>query len=484
MGSNTFNDQSDTLKVTAQETLDILPALLKQLGTSNAAHTSHISSLDTLHRLSPNLCPSYSQLATIRVVNDDTLNAAIRLSQKAETSDHGPQLTNPRVAVLNFANRHSPGGGWLSGCMAQEEALCYRTSLALSLSPKKYPLSGHEALYSPYALVIRYAMAHGHSPMAHDVPVSSLPVVSCITVAALRNPKIHTFKLRDNGSGRREKHVFAHDQDRIITKNKMRLALRIAAYNNHRLLVLGAFGCGIYANPPEDVAHCWLEVLREDEFSGGWWREIWFAVYDPDNKGNHDQYKPLSKTDDRYEQSKHSCLFVNPTHHPVEKYFNEDWLSSGTSAEVKAIYHVTEFSFAHSSIGKRFSDYLRSAGGKFRTLYHGTRRGCHIGEQDGPLQLCRNGECYLCNILRDSFKLDRTAPGAMFGKGIYTTDISSKADGYVMNHHLSSHLHAMLVEAVTFDRGGSVMYPETVVYREDAIVPVAVVMYTRTGWQY
>jgi uncharacterized protein (TIGR02452 family) len=66
----------------------------------------------------------------------------------------------------------------------------------------------------------------------------------------------------------------------------MRLALRIAATNGHGMLVLGALGCGVYANPPGEVANCWLEVLREAEFRGNWWREVCFAVYDPKNEGN------------------------------------------------------------------------------------------------------------------------------------------------------------------------------------------------------
>lgn len=48
----------------------------------------------------------------------------------------------------------------------------------------------------------------------------------------------------------------------------------------HTKLVLGALGCGVFANPPGDVARCFLEVLRETEFQGGWWQEVAFAVLD------------------------------------------------------------------------------------------------------------------------------------------------------------------------------------------------------------
>lgn len=73
----------------------------------------------------------------------------------------------------------------------------------------------------------------------------------------------------------------------------MRLALRMAASHGKRSLVLGAFGCGVYANPPEDVAQCWLEVLQDDEFrlAGNWWRDVCFAIYDPKGEGNYDVFR-------------------------------------------------------------------------------------------------------------------------------------------------------------------------------------------------
>lgn len=42
-------------------------------------------------------------------------------------------------------------------------------------------------------------------------------------------------------------------------------------------------------------------------------------------------------------------------------------------------------------------------------------------------------------------------------------------------------MHAQ-VEALTRREGGSVEYPETVVYDNGAIVPIGVVIYKRWGW--
>lgn len=69
----------------------------------------------------------------------------------------------------------------------------------------------------------------------------------------------------------------------------MRMALRIAAEKRHVDIVLCGLGNPVRGgpNPVEDVASCWLEVLREREFSaeingGGWWRTVVLAVCESD----------------------------------------------------------------------------------------------------------------------------------------------------------------------------------------------------------
>lgn len=226
--------------------------------------------LDKLPRLDPALCPGHKP-TTIKIVNRDSITAAIELG-RLENAPSGK--TNKDIPiVMNFANRHTRGGGWLNGSIAQEEAICFRSTLSLSLENARYPLDPNEALYNPTVIVLREEMVDGHGVL----PEAKRPVVAIVTVAALRGPKVSRFKMADG----MEKIVFASDEERRWTKDKMRLTLRIAARHKRELLVLGAFGCGVFANPPEDAAWCWREVLGEHEFSGGWWKEVWFAIYDP-----------------------------------------------------------------------------------------------------------------------------------------------------------------------------------------------------------
>lgn len=210
------------------------------------------------------------------------------ISQPA-TSPHLPTTTTTKslppkpVLVLNLASERSPGGGWQNGALAQEECLCYRSSLYLSLHKSYYRLPSLSAIYTSSVLLIRSSMSAGHTLLVPGTPVTQLPVVAVVSAAALRHPPLTDDK----------KH-FANLGLRAETKRKMRVVLRVAALGGHTKLVLGALGCGVFGNPPREVAECFLEVLREKEFQGGWWEEVAFAVLDnvkgpeggKDGKGN------------------------------------------------------------------------------------------------------------------------------------------------------------------------------------------------------
>ena len=73
--------------------------------------------------------------------------------------------------------------------------------------------------------------------------------------------------------------------------------------------------------------------------------------------------------------------------------------------------------------------------GNERSLWHGTRRGCNLGET-GRTTLCTAPRCLLCSIIRGSFDISKfatTTPAGRFGPGIYT---STKASKYVSSNRL------------------------------------------------
>lgn len=248
------------LKEIAAETISLLPGLLATRPdvTTEGRLCKAADVVDQKH--CPGLPPT-----KVRVISSDTIDAALAL----------PHSKYGKPCILNMANATTAGGGFKHGALAQEEALCYRTSLYRTLKIKHYPLGDKEGIYSPDVMVIRKSMKDGHGLLDLREP-KDLPVISAVSVAAVCRPDIAT-KL----SGAK---TYSNDADRRLMMDKIRLILRMAIRHRHTQLVLGAFGCGAFGNPREEVAVMFLDVLEEKEFQGGWWEDVVFAVLD-DGKG-------------------------------------------------------------------------------------------------------------------------------------------------------------------------------------------------------
>lgn len=280
------------LKKIADETKAELPKVLSTIPQFDATASS-CHNLKDLDKLDPAKCPGFAK-TRIQVVDMDSFDAALSLDPTYTVHEHlnpGARDRPPQdedmdidtycdykdpnariikpVAVLNLASERSPGGGWQNGALAQEECLCYRSSLYLSLHDSYYRLPSLSAIYTPNVVLIRNAMSAGHTLLTPTVLPKDLPVTSVISIAALRRPKLSD-----------DKKSFCNEGTRAETKRKIRVVLRIAAVAGHTRLVLGALGCGVFANPPQDVARCFAEVLQEPEFKGGWWEAVTFAVLD------------------------------------------------------------------------------------------------------------------------------------------------------------------------------------------------------------
>lgn len=184
-------------------------------------------------------------------MNGDTFDTAIRFDELFPRNN--PINIKP-VCVLNMANAIWAGGGFRNGSLAQEEELCYRSSLIFTLKLRFYPMGELEAIYSPTVVIIREGIKKDYELLDLKKP-RSLPVVSVISMAALYNPGLWW---PTSGPPTYEDLV-----DRDVMKEKMRVILRMAAHNKHRRLVLGALGCGAFNNPRVEVANCWAEVLKE-----------------------------------------------------------------------------------------------------------------------------------------------------------------------------------------------------------------------------
>ncbi|KAJ6090240.1 hypothetical protein N7486_009055 [Penicillium sp. IBT 16267x] len=249
----------------AAETQILTPSIL----ISTEASTGSIIYPELLPR-SPSNPSAPKPKVTVR--NQDSFTAA------KEILDKNPLA---KVGVLNMASNTDPGGGWLKGSLAQEEALCLRSTLAVTLQDKFYPLTGLAAIWSSKVAVFRDEVKQ----WCRVYEPSKIFLVGVVSVAGLRCPPL----AEDNEQ-------FKHPGDIRVVKDKMRQALRVLAKNNITHGVLGAMGCGAYRNPPREVARIYNEVVNEAEWNGVF-EELVFAVLDSKADGNFSIFKNALQKD-------------------------------------------------------------------------------------------------------------------------------------------------------------------------------------------
>ncbi|MGW2563972.1 TIGR02452 family protein [Streptomyces sp. NPDC001514] len=203
--------------------------------------------------------PDTDRFSLSEVRGESSLDAARRLVAR----DPGP------VAVLNFASARNPGGGYLNGAQAQEEALCRASALYTTLlrAPEFY--EHHRADRSPF-----YSDRVIHSP---GVPVfrddSGRLLDTPYTVGFLTSPAPNAGVIlsRTPEEAARIPAALASRAERV---------LETAAAAGYRRLVLGAWGCGVFRNDPAHVAGAFRALLRDGGRFSGHFDEIVFAVLD------------------------------------------------------------------------------------------------------------------------------------------------------------------------------------------------------------
>ncbi|KAF7324829.1 ATP-binding cassette transporter [Mycena kentingensis (nom. inval.)] len=174
-----------------------------------------------------------------------------------------------KVAVQNLASDITPGGPWLDLLTTtQEEALCYSSTLYVTLKEEYYPWPNLgpgcvAGVFSPGVVVFRDDLDHDCTELALDART----VVSVITVAAPARPELTA-----------DKTAFAKAETLAYLQEKIRLVYRMAAHNQQDYLILGAMGCGAYGRPNRVVATQMRDILLESEFRGRF-KRVLFAVY-------------------------------------------------------------------------------------------------------------------------------------------------------------------------------------------------------------
>jgi uncharacterized protein (TIGR02452 family) len=186
---------------------------------------------------------------SVQVTNETTTGASKRLIDAGH-----------RPVALNFANGIDAGGGFLTGCIAQEEALCRSSALYSTLvgdrmydehRKRSKPDSSDWTIYSPGVPVFR-------ADDGTELPEPWL--LDFLTCAAPYAPRV------------------GQPQSGDLLERRIHRVLAIARAYGYETLVLGAWGCGAFGNDPKRTAADFRKAL-ENEFEGAF-SHVVFAITD------------------------------------------------------------------------------------------------------------------------------------------------------------------------------------------------------------
>lgn len=163
-----------------------------------------------------------------------------------------------KTCILNFASATNPGGGVLSGSSAQEECLCRCSTLFFILDIPELKawfymphrkmdgsLYNDDCIYTPGVLAFKSDI-----DFPERLPESEWYQVNVITCAAPNLRGVPASLVRT-------------EKLRPLLESRIRRIFDLAAWGQNEVLVLGAFGCGAFCNPPELVAEVFHTVMQD-----------------------------------------------------------------------------------------------------------------------------------------------------------------------------------------------------------------------------
>jgi uncharacterized protein (TIGR02452 family) len=197
----------------------------------------------------------------IDVNNETTLEAAEKLKKEEGYKE---------VVCLNFASGTHPGGGFLNGSGAQEESLarssalypCIKQMEEMYKANKRYESALYKdyMIYSPNVPVFKK-----DNGQLLDEPYK----VSFITAPAVNAGAVKAYESKEN-----------IDKIPEIMKERIKKIISLAVNHQNQVLVLGAFGCGVFRNDPQMVAEYFSDYLLKNKYFKGYFEKVIFAVLD------------------------------------------------------------------------------------------------------------------------------------------------------------------------------------------------------------
>ena len=214
-------------------------------------------------RPSPHSPPQSDRPMRIYIAQMDTLEAVL----------YGQMVFGAKFCALIMGNDRTPGGGYLNGAGAQEESICRRSNLPECFERIMYPIPTFGTVFVENLKIIRESEDNGYE--FHVIPITCHGLLAC----AYDQPN-----LNDLGE--------FYPDELEGTRTKIRAMLDTCVQQHQRHLILGAFGCGAFENPPHQVAEIFREVLSSSNYHKSF-EVVIFAILDGSTTCNYEIFKDI-----------------------------------------------------------------------------------------------------------------------------------------------------------------------------------------------
>lgn len=227
-----------------------------KLEIETAVNETQFFGSDELANINDSCVPMPSDPTCFEVTSEDSISSILR--------QIGEGHTNPMC--LNFASAKNPGGGFLNGSIAQEESLAVSSALYACQQriPEYYGIHRgmksciytDNMIYSPGVPIFR----NNSGQLLEERALCTM-----ITCAAV-NAGVVKSREPENST-----HIEA------IMDTRIEKLLSLCVLKKHDVLVLGAWGCGVFRNDPHDIARLFGKHLY-GKFQNHF-KKVVFAVY-------------------------------------------------------------------------------------------------------------------------------------------------------------------------------------------------------------
>lgn len=196
------------------------------------------------------------------ITNNTTINTIIELRKCG---------IDGNIIALNFASAKNPGGGFQIGSNAQEESITRASAIYPCLIKHMEFYEFHRKQRNPI-----YSDRMIYSP---DVPVfrddSGKFLSKPILCSFISSPAVNAKAATERGIN--------YKKINEIMNGRINCILKLALSKEPEAIILGAFGCGVFGNKPEDIASIFatqlIKLMNEIRRI-----KIVFAIYDKNEK--------------------------------------------------------------------------------------------------------------------------------------------------------------------------------------------------------